>query len=44
MAGQDAAVPYVALTEDGHGFAAWKITDGRTLASPVYSIQVSQYP
>jgi len=44
LPGQDAALPYVALSAQGQGFASWKRTDGRKLASPVYNIQVSQYP
>lgn len=41
---QDAALPFIALSDQGQGFAAWKQTDGKKLGNPIYNIQVSQYP
>jgi hypothetical protein len=43
-AGQDATLPFVALSSAGNGFAAWKCTNGLKLASPINQIQISQYP
>ena len=43
LPGQEATLPYVALSADGQGFAAWKQTNGNRLTNPIYTIQVSQY-